>query len=244
MIDYRLALMAGIDIPIPECQIAIHQPTIEEIAYIGEQDFFIGIQCLCIDKNMVVQDENVLSQISNFQIFMTVMSEKETADKKEKVMNTLTLLFPDYNSFMTPRALVLSKRDGGETITIDESNFTFLQNVLSEICCISKSDQSNFNPGNEAAKKIAEKLMKARKKVAEIKAAEGGSGSAFAQHISVLTVGLGSMSLKDCLQLTIYQLQDLMERYGLFINWDIDMKSRLAGGKPDKPAENWMKNIH
>jgi hypothetical protein len=52
------------------------------------------------------------------------------------------------------------------------------------------------------------------------------------------------MPLRECLKLTIYQLQDLMERYGLFINWDIDMKSRLAGGKPDKPAENWMRNIH
>ena len=34
--DYRLALMTGVDIPVPELQIAIHQPTIEEISLIGE----------------------------------------------------------------------------------------------------------------------------------------------------------------------------------------------------------------
>ena len=36
-----LVLMAGADIPIPECQLIIHQPTLREIAFIGESDFFI-----------------------------------------------------------------------------------------------------------------------------------------------------------------------------------------------------------
>jgi hypothetical protein len=35
-----------------------------------------------------------------------------------------------------------------------------------------------------------------------------------------------------------------MERYTLYLNWDLDVKSRLAGGKPEKQAEDWMKNIH
>jgi len=40
--DYRLALMTGTDIPVPECQLTIHQPKIQEISFIGEQDFFVG----------------------------------------------------------------------------------------------------------------------------------------------------------------------------------------------------------
>jgi hypothetical protein len=42
----------------------------------------------------------------------------------------------------------------------------------------------------------------------------------------------------------MYQLYDLIERYGLYINWDLDIKSRLAGASGDKPVENWMKPIH
>jgi len=52
------------------------------------------------------------------------------------------------------------------------------------------------------------------------------------------------MSLQDCLNLTMYQLFDLIERYSLYVNWDLDIKSRLAGGKPDSKPDNWMKNIH
>ena len=66
----------------------------------------------------------------------------------------------------------------------------------------------------------------------------------FAQYLSTLTVGISSMSLKDCMELTMYQLYDLIERYSLYINWDIDIRSRMAGAKVDKPVENWMKQIH
>jgi hypothetical protein len=43
MFDYKLALMTGVDIPVPELQTIIHQPSIKEISMIGETDFFMGI---------------------------------------------------------------------------------------------------------------------------------------------------------------------------------------------------------
>ena len=52
------------------------------------------------------------------------------------------------------------------------------------------------------------------------------------------------MSLQNTMDLTMYQLYDLVERYMLYINWDIDIRSRLAGAKPETQTENWMKNIH
>jgi hypothetical protein len=33
--DYRLALMCGSDLPVPECGVAVHQPTLKEISLIG-----------------------------------------------------------------------------------------------------------------------------------------------------------------------------------------------------------------
>ena len=240
--DYRLALMAGIDIPIPECQLVLHQPNIKEIAYIGEKNFFTGVQCLCLQKNMVIQDESLLQNTTNFQIFMTIMQEKQTVDKKEDVLSVLNILFPKYQVMFTPRSIMFSSSEG--VFMIDESNFENLQYVLSQIFCLQNSDAASFNPGNKKAKEIADKLMKARQKVAQLKAEQGGEGSALAQYVSTLTVGLGSMSLDECLKLTMYQLYDLMERYSLYINWDIDLRSRLAGAKPDKPVDNWMKNIH
>lgn len=240
--DIRLALMTGVDIPIPELQATLHQPTIKEISYVGEKDFLIGVQCLSIQKTMLTQDESLLSQTSNFQIFMTIMNEKTTQDKKQNVLTVLNLLFPNYQIFLTPRAISMNCEQGN--VIIDEGNFDKFQQIISQIFCLSKSDAGSFNPQNKKAKEIADKLMKARQRVAAQKQAEQGEGSAFAQYVSTLTVGLGSMSLQDCINLTMYQMYDLVERYSLYINWDIDLKSRLAGAKPDKPVDNWMKQIH
>lgn len=240
--DIRLALMCGADIPIPECQLTMHQPRISEIALIGERDFFTGIQCLCLNKSMFVKDESLLETTNNFQIFMTIMSEKQAADKKAAVQQVLTLLFPDYKVLFTPRSIMVSGK--GATTVVDESNFEFIQAAISSICCLKTGpmDQQTFNPANEQAQVIAEKLMRGRQRVA---AQKGETNiSIFSQYLSILTVGLNSMTLKEAMALTMYQMYDLIERYMLYVNWDMDIRSRLAGANPESKPDNWMKNIH
>lgn len=240
--DYRLAMMCGCDLPIPQCQIAVHQPRIKEIGMIGEQDFFIGAQCLTINSSMFVQDKALLPDVNNFQIFMMIMNDKETKDKKLSTLQVLQILFPDYKPMMTPRSLILNR--DGKQILIDETNFEYLQDILRLVFCTKTGsmDQQAFNPANEKAREIAQKLMRGRERIA----AQNGSSntSVFSQYLSVLTVGLNSMSIQDMADLTIYQLYDLVERFNLYLAWDLDIRSRLAGGKPDKHPDNWMKNIH
>lgn len=240
--DRRLALMCGSDYPIPECQLVIHQPSIKEISLIGESDFFAGVQCLCLNKSMFVKDESLLGDTNNFQIFMMIMTEKETADKKFAVQQVCTLLFPNYKIAFTPRSILML--GGDQTIQIDESNFEYLQQGISDITCLRTGpmDQTTFNPGNQQAREIAEKLMRGRQRVA---AEKGQSNtSIFTQYLSILTIGINSMSLQRLMDLTIFQLYDLVERYMLYVSWDMDVRCRLAGGKPDSQPDNWMKTIH
>lgn len=243
MDDIRSALIAGIDIPIPECQLILHQPKIREIAFLGDTHFFTGAQTLALHKSMFVEDRTVLDDINNFQIFMTVIGEKEMADKKKDVKDLLKLLFPEYTLLITPRSLVFQDKEKN-SITVDESNFEPLQEVVREVFCLKSGpmDQTAFNPADKKAQEIAQKLMRGRQRVAAQKG--GANTSVFSQYLSILTVGLHSMSLHDLLNCTMYQLYDLMERYSLYINWDIDVRTRLAGGKPDSQPDNWMKNIH
>lgn len=240
--DVRLALMTGSDIPIPELEMTLHQPTLREISYIGETDFFTGVQCLCLYKSMFVEDKEGLANITNFQIFMTVMMERETIDKRFATMQVLQLIFPEYNVLFTPQSLIFQREN--QTVMIDGNNFEALQLVLRSVFCAKNGpmDQQAFNPANEKAREIAAKLMRGRQRVA---AQNGGeNASVFSKYLSILTVGLSSMSLSDLINLTMFQLYDLIERYMLYMNWDIDVRTRLAGGKPDSQPDNWMKNIH
>ena len=102
-------------------------------------------------------------------------------------------------------------------------------------------DQQAFNPANEQAREIAEKLMRGRQRVA----AQNGSSNAsiFSQYLSTLSIGL-QLDINVLKKVTMFQIYDLMERYVLHLNWDLDVRTRLAGGKPDSQPDNWMKNIH
>ena len=241
--DYRAALICGIDLPIPECQLVAHQPTISEIAFIGEADFFIGVQALCLYKSMFIEDKTLSDDITNFQIFMTIMMDKESKKQKNAVNMVLKLCFPDYKILITPNSLIFNK-EGQSGIMIDEKNFDSLQSILRKIFCMKDGpmDQQAFNPGNAKAQEIAKKLMRGRDRIA---AERGGSNSSvFSQYISILTVGLSSMSMQDLTKLTMFQLYDLIDRYNLYVKWDLDIRARLAGAKPKEESDNWMKNIH
>ena len=234
-------MMCGTDLPVPECQLIIHQPRIKEISLLGEQEFFIGAQCLTLNKSMFVQDKEVLENINNFQISMMVMNEKEAKDKRNATQQVLQLLLPSYKVLFTPRTLIFSQE--GQNTIVDETNFEFFQEVLKLVFCAKNGpmDQQSFNPENQKAREIAEKLMRGRARIA---AEKGGSNSSvLSQYLSILTIGT-SMQLQNLMDLTMFQLYDLIERYDLYINWDIDLRSRLAGGKPDKHPDNWMKNLH
>lgn len=209
----------------------------------GEQDFFIGLQTLTINKNLLtVKDKSLLESTTNFQIFMTIMKEQETRDKKQIVMTFLQLIFPEHQVIMTPQSILLRKNENSSFV--DESTFDILQDYIKEIFCVNSGpmDQASFNPADEKAREIAEKLMRGRQRVAEQKGET--NSSAFGRYLSILTIGLNSMSLSEAMKLTMYQLYDLVERYTLYLNWDLDIRARLAGGKPDSKPDDWMKNIH
>lgn len=157
--DYRLALMTGVDIPIPECQLTVRQPRIYEISMIGERTFSVGAQLLCIDR------EDFREQLpvkNNFELLTLILKEEEAKEKKEDLKIVMKLLLPDYQIIFTPRSILCKK--GEENLIIDEGNFESFQKIVKKICGISKKTTEDgeihevYNPANEMARKIAEKI--------------------------------------------------------------------------------------
>jgi len=209
MKDIDLALFTGVDIPITECGLIIHQPSIKEISMIGERQFLLGIKLLTISKEDLEQGENNLSNTPNFQIFMTIINAAEAKESKIAVKDALSLIVPNSQITILPRTLLLNCND--TNIIIDEGNFEYFQDVLRQVFCLKKKED-DFNPANEQAAKIAEKIKKSKAKVAHLKGED--IGSIYARYISALAIGL-KLPLQDLLNCTIYQIQDLLERFSL-----------------------------
>ena len=89
-----LTLISGIDIPIPEIGVNIHQPTIREIAYIGEKSFYEAAQTIIIQKedfingleNITQEDKIALSQMSNFEIFLKLVEANPLSSTKVQML--------------------------------------------------------------------------------------------------------------------------------------------------------------
>lgn len=250
----KLSLLAGVDIPIPALQLTLHQPAIREIAYMGEMNYFSTLQLLCFDKNVMLasnpEGASYLSIMNDFQIFMTLIDINDESTRSKILLNLqalFTILFPGYQLQVIPQGLglCLSNAKTKHSVIINDTNFDTLKESLMEITGVRNSvgsENSNFNPKNKKAAEIAAKILKGRSRVAANKgySADGVLG----RYVSILTVGLSSMSLDKCLGLTVYQLYDLIERYGLYVGWDLDIRSRLAGGTPDNKPDDWMKDLH
>lgn len=236
--------MTGEDIPLQDMHLILHQPKIKEISRIGEKAFLAAAQTICIDKKAHVKDENLLDRITNFQVFMSVIEEQQ--EIKTYVINLLSVLFPLYRVMITPQSIILaSNQDNNGNIIIDMNNFEILQPILRQVFCLdslSGGSDTQYNPQGKKAQEIYEKIMKGRSKLAAEKGED--NSSALGRYMSILSIGDNSTSLLECNEMTLYQLYDQFERYTLYVNWDIDVRSRLAGGTPDSKPDNWMKNIH
>lgn len=238
--------MSGIDIPIPELQLTIHPPTIKDIAYMGETNYFQAVQYLCLDKEQLIQDKVLLSALTNFQVLMKVLEAPDNREKKNYIIMLLKLLFPDYSAMITPNSILLMLVGENKPIMIDNNNFDIFQSVLKEILCVNSMFQGEnviYNPKGKKAQAIADKLMWGRKKVAELKA-QGKGESVLTRYLSIVTVGIQSVDLRAAVNLNMFQLFDLMERYTAYVEWDTDLRVRLAGGKPDRQVESWMRDMH
>ena len=244
-----LALLAGIDIPFPQAQLIIHQPTIKEISYIGEEEFFTGYELINFSKNLLTEEKkSSLEDQSNFDILIAILREKNVVMQKNRncVMLVLTLLFPEYIIDINNEGLIFEHNETKEKHIINNDNFEDFKIVFNSIFNFNEDEASKeLNPDGALAKRIADKLKKRHQKLEELKknSEKGGKTTFLDRYISILTIGQGR-DMNSYFQYTIYQLLDEFKRFQLKQNYDIYIQAKMAGAKDLEEVEEWMKDIH
>lgn len=244
-----LTLISGIDVPIPEIGVNIHQPTIREIAYIGEKSFYEAAQTMIIQKedfingleNIAQEDKIALSQMSNFEIFLKLVEANPLSSTKVQML--LSLLFPDFNSSIEERFIFLVNPKEQKSILINDSTFEILQEVITTILCLqSGNTKEEFNPQGDRAREIAEKIKRGRERAARLKGEKKQQSNFLSKYISGLGIGTNTLNIHNVLDLTLYQLLNQLERYGLYTQYNISIQAKMAGAK-DVEDVDWLKDI-
>lgn len=246
MID-RLLLICGNDIPFPEGQLTIHQPTLREIGYITEQRFWPGCELLKFDKNFLSEeDKKGLLDRTNFNIIMTMIQEMnmESQEARVNVLSLLSLLFPTRKIFLGRRSIQLrdyhseKENDVGE---INEENFEIFKKILIDMFCLTNEENKQYNPSGDLAKKIAEKIKKGRAEKARL--STNTNISILSRYISILAVGQ-QKDINVLKNYTVYQLMDEFNRFMLKTGYDAWERYRIAGATGMEDPQDWLKDIH
>ena len=236
----ELSLQCGNDIPFPQAQITIHQPSIKEIGYIGEENFHIGSHFLVFDRNHLTEEDKIrLANKSDFEIFMSAMNSSDKAKHKTNAIMVLALLFPNYKIKIEHNQILLHLENFSSSI--NEQNFDSFEEILNQIFCLN-IQVGDFNPADALAAKIAEKIKKGQQKRAK-KNENLTNISIYSKYISILSIGLKKD--KNILnKYTIYQLRDEFERFQLKENYDVYVQAKLAGAQNLEEVKNWMDDLH
>ena len=244
-----LLLQSGNDIPLLSAGLVIHPPTIKEIGYIGEKNFWNGVQFLDFSKSYINTNQN-LNQLDDFDILAALVMQNDQGLKTHiaQLKLVLTLILPNYYFSVQSGSFVFideADKEQKDKHIINSKNFGEFKSIIQEMFCMNTmfGHQKNYNPGGAMAEALVKKFEARRKKLAELNKGKGGEFNVLDLYVSVLSVGL-KKSKRELLKYTVYQLFDEFQRFTLKESSDMTMKLKLANVKEVKDAENWMKNIH
>lgn len=240
----EILLLSGNDVPFFEAKVNVHQPTLKDISMVGEEPFFIGCQLLNFSKDVLSEEDKInLADVDDFEVLMSILCD-EANEQSIYAKMVLTLLFPEYRLIFDPKAIVLVRETEEAHITAE--SFVSFKKILSAMFLLNKGgaqSKEEFNPKNDAARKIAEKLQKGREKVAQEKGLDKKKTAILTRYVSILSIGL-QLSVVEIMGYTLYQLYDSFKRFQMFQEFDINLRARMAGATDLDEVDNWMEDFH
>lgn len=244
-------------VPFPPAQLVIYQPSIYEVALLGETNFFMALNALTKDyKNSIIEDNSNLDSLTNFDIIMSIMREKTENGKLIfiNVFQLFTLILPDYKPIITPASIVFQdiKTEEGsqpQTHMIDKNNFDIFAQYLYEIfglgAFLGDGAIQDYNPGGDRARALVEKFKKKHEYLAQLKKDRGENtavASILGRYINILAVG-EQKDKNQLSQYSVYQLIEEFKRFELKEVFDYTTQAKMAGAKNVKDAKDWMQDI-
>ena len=209
---------------------------------LGEANYFLALQIFKMNKKQLHIES---PEVNSWSILQQSMGQKieGVKDTRALISNFLQLFFNEKINF-GPRSIIIQAKD--EIKNIEPEDFEGLQGIVSTLggADLLSPQEEQFNPKNKRAAEIAEKMKKARKRLAQVKALENGTAGKtnngfLARYIRAIAIAT-SNSLEDVCNMTLLQLNTLMQTYLAYEAYDLDVRSRLAGAKSDKELVHWM----
>jgi hypothetical protein len=242
-IDLKLRLLGGL--PINVCKKAgrIKPLTVGEIIDYGYTNYLMKLHFFTLELNDFLGEEASDSGITLFDIMVLYGND----DIKIELINSLKLFFhEEFVSINSIKELIVIG-EGDNARIIDRDNFDTVREVIKWQNCINKlteDDSKDTDGDSDAVRRIKERLRQSKEALKKAKQ-EGDSENEeidLYDIISSVSSKSNSLNKKNILDLTLFQLYDEFKRLELIEQYDIGIKSMLAGAK-DVKLKHWSTKV-
>lgn len=221
--------------------------TVRQIVSHGYMEYMKSLNLICVDKRELLKgggeiSEDELSQISSLDLIVGFGGEELEAEFEKAVS-----LFLGGEAIIDKEDLaVYIKLSESEVRKIDGQNFDNVVDILKWQNYINNFSEKKIEeaPMDERTRKFKERLKKLQKQRDEIKKKKGQDDSDesgdldFYDIISSISSKSNSINELNVMDLTIYQVYSKFKRMEVIDQYDINIKSILAGAK-DIKLKHW-----
>lgn len=240
--------LTGADVLVKSCNIIVRQPIVKEVLQVGEDDFLLAVQFLSRTREFFeeMREGNLeLSSMSDFQILLVMYSNDIAL--KQSLDLFFELVFPKYNVVLTETSIDFLELDSKKILgRVNPFNFEELQIVLKELFIPYTQDKENYNPANDAAKDIVNKIKAGQAKRAKLRGKDETPQSLLGSFCSILSIGL-QLDLNILLSYTLFQLYDTYMRFEKKQAEDMYIKLStipFADSSKLEQPDSWVANLY
>ena len=250
--DNVLLFFTKNDIPFVQGELILHNPTITQIALLGDQIFFKGCHLLNFSKEDLNEEgKKSLNNLSDFEVLMTILRNKDLTIQEVKIclQEVFLLILPDYKVVFLPNSILFSRKtqEGFEEHSLTKDNFEGFKNIVSEMFCLKyiqgEDGQGNYNPGGPQARALVKKFQERQAKLAKLKGKKDKTSvEVLYRYISILAVGQ-QKDINQLMNYSLYQLVDQFRRFKMADDYETVFRLRTAGAKDVESVPNWMGDL-
>lgn len=241
-LNLELKLLRGCPIEIQNVG-KIHPVTIDDILDITLEKYNQHLNVLCIEPEDIKKFLNITDEVQTYEfLYINCLQSKEYRDI---VFEALTFFFREEVRFSELYGFYLGEIE--EKRVINNENFEEVKYVIKKLNCIaSKEDEEEkYNPANERARKILEKLKKDKATRERIKQKENEENMlSLFDLISILAAYGNNLNIFNIWDLTFFQFNNQFNRMKILKDYEVNIQILMNTTEPDKVKyQHWLSKI-
>jgi hypothetical protein len=244
-LDLKLKLLSGEPIEIDKGAGKIKPLTTREIISYGYSNYLMRLHFISMDEERLLGGEKIDESLG-INIF-DLMVHYGNDDIHSELESAIGLFFKNPNVVIDKENHTIVIGDSDDFKIIDRDNFEKVREVIKWQNCIEKIEDDILDDDDEedeAVKKIKERMAKSREMVKEAKKEDESDEVQIdlCDILSAVSSKSNSLNKLNVFDLTLYQLYDELKRLELIDQYNIAIKSLLAGAK-DIDIKHWSNKL-